>query len=372
MKFCFWGNISGALIGKTLGGAELQIALLAKSLAMQGNEVAIIDPYIDESFTTKEGIRVINIPGWNKGLVGIRLFFNRIPALYKVLKDQNADFYYVRMRAYLHFVSYLACKKVKGKFIVATAHDLDLASFRERFKNSYATKLNLFKFLTLYLPNDWVFDYLLKKADYVIVQHEDQKSCVKNTKGSIAVFRNIFDSSNLPSKCSKSGDYYIHAGTLTVLKGSLNLYRLVKSMDKSIRIVVIGDYYDRRSKTIYKKLQEFENVEVKGRLGHKDTIQCMAQAKALINTSNYEGFPNIFLEAWATGIPVISLNVNPGNVFGKFQLGVCCNGDLDQMKEYIETGALDNLQQEPMKAYVSEFHGFDTAAERFLKIIQNT
>jgi hypothetical protein len=28
----------------------------------------------------------------------------------------------------------------------------------------------------------------------------------------------------------------------------------------------------------------------------------------------------IFLEAWATGVPVISLNVNPGEVFTRYEL----------------------------------------------------
>jgi len=56
----------------------------------------------------------------------------------------------------------------------------------------------------------------------------------------------------------------------------------------------------------------------------------------VINTSNFEGFPNIFLEAWATGVPVISLNVDPGNVIKKRRLGICCEGSLERMKAAIE------------------------------------
>jgi hypothetical protein len=110
MKFCFFGNISNSLQGQTKGGGELQIALLAKALVLKGHEVVIIDPYASESFVTEEGIQLVNVPAWNKGVRGIRLFQYRIPALYKLLKAQMADYYYVRMRSYMHLITYKAAK----------------------------------------------------------------------------------------------------------------------------------------------------------------------------------------------------------------------------------------------------------------------
>ena len=90
MKFCFFGNISGALKGHTCGGGELQIALLARALALKGEEVVIIDPSSKESFITKEGVKLINIPDWDRGLRGIRLFFYRSPLWKKGVREQKA------------------------------------------------------------------------------------------------------------------------------------------------------------------------------------------------------------------------------------------------------------------------------------------
>ncbi len=67
MKFCFIGDFSGALKGRTPGGGQLQVALLAKALALKGHEVVIVDPGSSESFITAEGIKLINVPDWNKG-----------------------------------------------------------------------------------------------------------------------------------------------------------------------------------------------------------------------------------------------------------------------------------------------------------------
>ncbi len=108
---------------------------------------------------------------------------------------------------------------------------------------------------------------------------------------------------------------------------------------------------------------------MKGQKNHKETLELISNAKALINTSYYEGFPNIYLEAWSTGVPVISLTFNPGNLFNTYKLGVFCNSDLNRMKQSIETNEADQFDKNEMKAYVKEFHDFKSAAERFVNAI---
>ena len=372
MKFCFIGDFSGALKGRTPGGGQLQVALLAKALALKGHEVVIVDPGSSESFITPEGIKLISVPDWDKGLRGVRLFLYRIPQLKKILLEQNADYYYVRMRTYMHLLPFWASKKTKGKFIIATACDLDVLNHFSKFKYEYKPRFNLFRFLTVDFPNDLVYNYLLKKADYVILQHSGQKINRNSAKGKIAIFPNIFDFSNIKVLEDTNNEYFIHVGTLNILKGSQNLYDLINALDKNISIVIVGQPTDKKSENLYKKLQKLENVVLKGRVNHQDTIQLIANAKALINTSNFEGFPNIFLEAWANGVPVISQNVNPGNVFNKYNIGIYCEGDLNKMKKAIELFKKESFQKDKLISYVSNFHDFTLAGDRFLNIINNS
>ena len=372
MKFCFIGDFSGALKGHTPGGGQLQVALLAKALALKGHEVVIVDPGSSESFITPEGVKLISVPDWDKGLRGVRLFLYRIPRLKKILLEQNADYYYVRMRTYMHLLPFWASKKTKGKFIIATACDLDVLNHFSKFKYDYKPRFNLFRFLTVDFPNDLVYNYLLKKADFVILQHSGQKINQNSAKGKIAIFPNIFDFSNIKVLENTNNEYFIHVGTLNILKGSQNLYDLINALDKNISIVIVGQPTDKKSENLYKKLQKLQNVVLKGRLNHQDTIQLIANAKALINTSNFEGFPNIFLEAWANGVPVISQNVNPGNVFNKYNVGIYCEGDLNKMKKAIELFKKERFQQGELISYVSSFHDFTLAGERFLNIINNS
>lgn len=370
MKICFFGNISGALQGRTQGGAELQIALLAKALALKGHEVVIIDGASDSSFINEEGIKLINMPGWNKGIRGLRLFTKRIPALWRIFVDQKADFYYVRMRAYLNIIPYLAAKKNKSKFIVAVASDIDVFSFGKKFKFAYKKDFNLFRLFTVYIPNDMIFKFLLKKADYILLQHSGQGIGLRKCKGRQVIFQNIIEPNKINSAEPIPQNYFIYVGAVTMLKGADSLLDLINIVDESVLFMIVGQPDGKVPNKLYEKLKGKRNVMLKGQMDHRKTLALVSRAKALINTSYYEGFSNVFLEAWAKGIPVISLNVNPENILEKYELGICCNGDLLKMKKIIESGEMDAFDKYKMVSYVSKFHSFETAGDRFLKCIK--
>jgi Glycosyl transferases group 1 len=371
MKICFWGDIAAAVKGKTIGGGELQMALLAKSLAIAGHEVIVIDPFSDESFVTKEGVKILHVPDWNKGLPGIRMLWYRIPALYKLFVKQKADYYYVRMRSYLHLISYFGAKKVKGKFLLALASDIDLMNFKDKYIYEYKANFRLFKYLTYWLPNDLVYKFLIKRADYIIRQHKGQLVENNPVRGTVVTFPNIVDLQNLPVVNTPSKNYYIYVGSLTIMKGADKLYDIIRSIERDNIIMVVGQPNDKASLPIFEQIRKLDNADVKGRINHNETLQLMANAKALINTSENEGFPNVFLEAWPMGVPVLSLKVNPGNIFDYKGLGICFKGDLSKMKNYINNNEVNEVSAEKMLSYVKEFHDFNTAAERFARMLNN-
>jgi len=57
----------------------------------------------------------------------------------------------------------------------------------------------------------------------------------------------------------------------------------------------------------------------------------LAGGSALLSTSasRFEGFPNIFLQAGAVGVPIVSLEADPDGIFSKRQCGLCSVGNVD-------------------------------------------
>jgi glycosyltransferase involved in cell wall biosynthesis len=330
MKICFWGNIGQALAGRTSGGGELQIALLAKALAKCGYEVVIVDYDAKEEYRTNEGITVCPIKGWNDGVRMIRTFTHRLPGLYKTLRDQKADIYYCRIRDSRHIFSYWAARKVKAKFILGLASDLDILSFRMRWKYYYLANLrNLWVFFDGVF-SEITYPVLLRKSDFIFVQHEGQKQILLQKGIKSVIFPNLIDLTKIPIVSNPVHSDFTYVGWLDKRKGFPEFFELARK-SPSHTFKIIGPPRDETGFFYYEKLKSFQNVALMGELTHSETLHHIACSKALISTSPMEGFPNIFIEAWAFGIPVLSLYFDPGGVIKREGLGEVADGDLDKL-----------------------------------------
>jgi len=120
---------------------------------------------------------------------------------------------------------------------------------------------------------------------------------------------------------------------------------------------------------VYQVFQTLPNVTLYGRLNASETLERISQAKVLINTSDFEGFPNVFLEAWSFGVPVVSLNVDPGGVIQENHLGVVCNGDLRKMISSLEQ--IDSMVFDPIRLqdYVMKNHSLEAASQQLAEIL---
>jgi glycosyltransferase involved in cell wall biosynthesis len=360
MKICFWGNIGSALKGNTSGGGELQIALLAIALARGGNEVVVLDYVILEEFETDDGIKVYPIKGWDRGIKIIRTLTHRLPLLYSSLRDQKADIYYSRIRDFRHIITLWAARKVKAKFILGLAEDLDVMSFGMRWKFYFLTYMHNLWRLSSGILCEFVYPLLLRKADAVFVQHEGQKELL-NKKGIKSILLpNLIDSTQIPVIPNPTHNYFIFVGWLDKHKGIAELYELVSKASKH-SFKIIGPPRDKSGHIYYEKLKSLKNVTLMGELNHSDTLSEIAGSKALISTSHMEGFPNIFIEAWAYGIPVFSLYVDPGSVIERENLGEIAHGDLDKLLNAVENVRNSNDFAERARTHVEQTHVLNIA-----------
>jgi glycosyltransferase involved in cell wall biosynthesis len=358
MKICFWGDIARTLDGNAVGGGELQIALLATTLAAAGHDVIIIDLHAKKSIVTSSNIKIVPVKNWNKGIQILRTLTHRLPSLYQAFVEQNADIYYCRIRDFRHIIPFWASRKVKAKFILGLASDLDIASFNKRIKYYYSVNFTVAKnklwWLFEGIFTEFVYPYLIRKSDYVFCQHSGQVQILKQKKIKAILFPNLFKSNILPSINNPEKNDYIYVGSLDKRKGFKDMFELIERMPE-YSFKIVGSPRDRTGNLYFKKLLSFNNVKLLGRLPHQETLREISNSKALISTSPMEGFPNVFIEAWMCNTPVLSIYVNPGNLFDNASLGYFAEGSLEKM-----------IQQ--MKSH----HNFDDASKKARQYAEKT
>jgi hypothetical protein len=57
------------------------------------------------------------------------------------------------------------------------------------------------------------------------------------------------------------------------------------------------------------------------------------RAVAVVNTADFEGMPNIFLEGWARGVPALALTHDPDGLIEQYGLGAFAQGSSERLLE---------------------------------------
>jgi hypothetical protein len=85
------------------------------------------------------------------------------------------------------------------------------------------------------------------------------------------------------------------------------------------------------------------------------TEEYFNKCKIFINTSEYEGFPNTFLQAWSRGIPVISY-FDPDNIIEKNNLGFVINSEEELAKRLKNVLSKKQINYKKIIEYYSKNH----------------
>ena len=83
------------------------------------------------------------------------------------------------------------------------------------------------------------------------------------------------------------------------------------------------------------QLHGLSNVVFRGQVGPEEAERVIGEAALLLCTSDQEGFPNTFLQAWSYGTPVVTLQIDPDSIIKRLELGAV-TGTVDAMVENVQ------------------------------------
>jgi glycosyltransferase involved in cell wall biosynthesis len=105
----------------------------------------------------------------------------------------------------------------------------------------------------------------------------------------------------------------------------------IAQQSPGVEFVVCGGASGHRSppgysEAIIRRFGSVPNIRYMGHVAPDQAIKIISDASLLLSTSDAEGFPSVFVEAWASGTPVVTLRIDPDGVIAGQRLGAACHG----------------------------------------------
>ncbi|MBX3422174.1 MAG: glycosyltransferase family 4 protein [Pirellulaceae bacterium] len=292
LRMCFVANNLYAVLvptqQKIIGGAELQQLAIAQCLRDNGHHASIVTNVFDDQRNDEvlQGIDVLKNYAVKDGIPVARFFHPRLTSLWSALRRARADIYYQRCADKMTGIVAAYCKLHGKKFVFSGAHDSD---FWRR------PPLNLRERL--------LYRMGIRLADMVIVQSQQQQQLLHQNYGRKGLLLpNVYG----PRALSKSEGFVLWVATLRKFKRPLMCLELARKFPQ-IPFVMIGGTPDDNFQIANEIRQQCPpNLTFLGFQPLEVTDQYFDRASLLLNTSQHEGFPNTFLQAWSRGIPVLT------------------------------------------------------------------
>jgi glycosyltransferase involved in cell wall biosynthesis len=219
--------------------------------------------------------------------------------------------------------------------------------------------------------------FCLENADHVIVQTERQRVLLHEGPAArdATVIRNPIRLSAGDVQAAEESRRRV----LWVGRSDENIKRPALCLELARRLPQINFtmVMNREEANVYEKIVGGApaNVSIVDRVAPDAMPGYFAQSLALINTTprDEEGFPNVFLEAAATGTVVVSLEADPDGLLSNGPLGICCQGDLDRMASVLGDLSQDRDKRrrlaEQAAEYVRNNHSLEMQVARLYEFL---
>jgi glycosyltransferase involved in cell wall biosynthesis len=344
---------------RATGGAETQVFLLARELARRGVRVALIvfDLPGVAIPATVDGVAISVRPRYlaHERLGKVR----ETLALWRVVARARAGAIVGRSAGPDVGLVALFAKLLRRRFVFSSAgmadFDPELVAAKRRDRI--------------------LFSIAMRLADEVVVQTTEQVGlCEERFGRTPRLIRSIAEPA--PARAGEP-DAFLWAGRLVWYKRPLAFVELAKALPEArFRMVYVPIAYSGAAElraALEREAAGVPNLELLPQRPRPELLRLLEQAVAIVSTGDFEGMPNVFLEAWARGVPSLALSFDPDGLIEARGLGAFARGSQERLVEAARRLWQERRDQaavaERCRRYVREQHSAEAAADGWQRVL---
>lgn len=327
-----------------VGGEGVQHAQLAAALARRGHEVSlVVADYGQSDGMRVEGVTLLKAFKESAGLPILRFVHPRWTKLWGAIARADADVYYFSCAGMVLGLLAMFCRLHKRRLVFRTASDSDCEPDQ---------------LLIRHARDRWLYEFGLKRADAILVQSVTQQRAMlmnydrQSSVAGMLVARPALGALERPKDVD-----VLWVANIRQVKRPDRMLELARSMP-GIRFHMAGGPSS-GEEDLYRKIEHeargIANLTFHGAVPYLDVGALFDRAKVFANTSDLEGFPNTFLQAWVRGIPVVTM-FDPDGLVKRCSLG-SSHSSLPDMTSGLST----------MLGSASAYRAASSAAIEFMK-----
>ena len=320
-----------------VGGAELQQTLLAKALVAQGYDVSmVVADYGQPDGAAWDGIKTYKAYRPEAGIPGLRFIHPRWTTLWAAMKRARADIYYTSCAGALlgQVVLFARLHGARVIFRIASNSDCDPAAL-----------------LIRYWRDKRLYRYGLRRADLVLAQTpQQQQALLKNFRRESRVVASVTDTNGRRPGFDERDIPVLWVGNIRALKRPELLLEAARKLPQ-LQFHIIGGPVS-GAESVYEAVrvaaEQIPNVRFHGPVPYHEVGEFYERARVFVGTSEIEGFPNTYLQAWARGTPVVAF-LDPDNLIARNGMGRAITSVAQMCAEIValssDRGAWENASQ---------------------------
>lgn len=343
------------------GGAEVQMLLIAKGLAALGARICIVAGGCAGPMPEAiDGVDVVWRSPYRRAAntAGKLAEFREI---YASIAAADANIVVTRTVIPATALMAVSSRLQRRSFVYAFANDSEFEPERVETKRR----------------NIRLIELAVGMADVLIAQNERQRAlCEAVYRRPSVVIKSVAEPGELRTRKPEA---FLWAGRVVSYKRPLAFVELAHAVPEAhfwmMAVPRPGEDNQRLLASVRRAAEELPNLELLDPRPRSDVLSLLERAVAIVNTSDFEGLPNTFLEAWSRGVPALSLSHDPDGLIERLGLGGFAGGSAAGFahlaREFWEAREHQHELARRCRQYVLDEHRPETIYRQWLDVLRS-